>query len=148
LQRVREASVRVAGREVARIGPGFLVLLGVQKGDDEKDALYMARKVAGLRVFEDENGKMNLAITDDRIQGEILAVSQFTLLGDLRKGRRPSFIEAEEPERAHKLFSLWVEQVKEMAVPVKTGVFGAVMEVALVNEGPVTLWLDSELKPP
>jgi D-tyrosyl-tRNA(Tyr) deacylase len=147
VQRVLSASVRIDSKEVSRINKGFLVFLGVKKGDEVRDAVYMARKIAGLRVFNDKEGKMNLCITDPGVQGEILAVSQFTLLGDLRKGRRPSFEKAEEPKRADQLFGQWVQALRDLSIPVKTGVFGAMMEVSLVNDGPVTLWLDSDWKP-
>jgi D-tyrosyl-tRNA(Tyr) deacylase len=143
VQRVASADVKVDGREVARIGKGLLVLAGVQKGDDQEDTDYMVRKLAGLRIFNDAQGKMNLALDDPAIQGEILAVSQFTLSGDVRKGRRPSFVSAEEPGPAEKKFDELVEALRARSIPVRTGIFGAMMEVSLVNDGPVTLIIDS-----
>lgn len=143
IQRVSSASVHVDGVEVSRIGRGLLVLLGVQKGDGPAELEYMARKITEMRVFNDRKGKMNLAVTDPGIQGAILAVSQFTLLGDLRKGRRPSFDEAEEPGRAEALFNGFVDAVKARKVSIQTGVFGAMMEVSLVNDGPVTYVLEA-----
>ena len=143
IQRVSSASVRVDSELVSRIGRGFLVLLGVGRGDGSKEIDYLVRKVAGLRVFEDEDGKMNRSLGDPMVQGEILAVSQFTLLGDVRRGNRPSFIEAEEPERAERLFDAFVQALRERSIPVKTGVFRAHMDVSLVNDGPVTILLDS-----
>lgn len=143
VQRVSSASVAVDDREVARIGRGFLVLLGVAKGDAREDAEFVARKIAGLRVFNDGAGRMNLAVLDPSVGGEILAVSQFTLLAEVRKGNRPSFVAAEEPERAQSLFDRFVEALRARAVPVRTGVFGAAMRVSLVNDGPVTILIES-----
>ena len=144
VQRVSSASVAVDSREVARIGRGFLVLLGIRKGDGKKELDYLARKIVGLRVFEDAAGKMNLAVNDPSIKGELLAVSQFTLLGDVRKGNRPSFIEAEEPDRAERLFADFVEEIRSRSIPVKTGIFRAHMKVSSVNDGPVTILVDSK----
>jgi len=141
VQRVTEANVEVAGEQVASIGRGFLVLLGVQEGDTEEDADYIAQKVADLRVFEDAAGKMNLSLAD--VAGAVLAVSQFTLLADCRKGRRPSFVQAARPEHAEELFLRFVEQVRSRGVPVQTGRFREHMHVRLLNDGPVTLLLDS-----
>lgn len=144
VQRVSSAAVTVSSEEVARIGRGFLVLLGIKKGDGRREIDYMVRKIAGLRIFDDGQGKMNLSLDDPSVGGEVLAVSQFTLLGDARKGRRPSFIGAEEPERAESLFLEFVEGLRAISIPVATGRFGAMMEVSLVNDGPVTLILNSE----
>ena len=144
IQRVSEASVRVDGREVARIGRGFLVLLGIGRNDGSEEVAYMVRKITGMRIFNDPEGKMNLSIADPSVNGEILAVSQFTLLGDVRKGRRPSFIDAEEPGRAERIFNDFVDEVRKAGIPVQRGVFGAMMEVSLLNDGPVTIIVDSD----
>ncbi len=141
IQRVLRASVRVSGREVARIGKGFLVLVGVEKGDGPEDLAWIVGKIAGLRLFEDESGRMNLSLSE--VGGEVLLVSNFTLCGDCRKGRRPSFDPAERPEEARRLCEGLAQALKEKGLPVKTGVFGAYMEVELVNDGPVTVILDS-----
>jgi D-tyrosyl-tRNA(Tyr) deacylase len=141
LQRVSRASVEVEGRIVGRIGLGWLVLLGVAKGDLDEDADKLAEKVAGLRAFEDEAGKMNLGVAE--VGGSVLVVSQFTLLGDCRAGRRPSFIEAAEPVEAERLYLRFAERLKSLGLPVEIGVFRADMKVELVNDGPVTLLLDS-----
>lgn len=141
LQRVEHASVTVEGEEISRIGPGLLLLVGVGIGDTEAEADWLAKKVSGLRVMADDEGKMNRGVIE--AEGEILAVSQFTLLGDTRKGRRPSFIEAAPPEKAEPLFDHFCEKLRESGVrSVKTGHFGAMMDVALVNDGPVTLILE------
>lgn len=142
LQRVSRAEVTVDGEQVASIGKGYLVLLGVTHSDGESDARYIADKIASLRLFEDEAGKINLGITD--IGGEVLLVSQFTLYADCRKGRRPSFTDAAPPEMADRLYQRVAEMLREAGLPVQTGVFGAHMQVALVNDGPVTILLDSE----
>lgn len=142
VQRVVQAGVTVAGEKVAAIGVGLLVLLGIEQNDDQNDALYLAAKIAGLRIFEDTDGKMNLSVCD--IKGEVLAVSQFTLLGDCRKGRRPGFSSAAPPEQAEPLCHRFVALLREQGVPVQTGVFRAEMAVDLVNDGPVTLLLDSK----
>lgn len=141
IQRVAQASVSVGGEEKARIGGGYLALVGVARGDSEQDALYMAQKVQKLRVFEDEQGKMNLSIA--QTGGEVLAVSQFTLLGDARGQNRPGFTQAEEPERANKLYICFCEALEALGVRVQRGVFRADMQVLLVNDGPVTILLDS-----
>lgn len=141
VQRVRQASVSVEGEVVGRIGLGFLVLVGVAPGDGEQEAAYLARKIAGLRVFEDEAGKMNLGLSE--VGGQVLAVSQFTLYGDCRKGRRPSFTGAAPPDQADRLYQRFCTLLEEEGVPVSRGVFQAHMAVALVNDGPVTLWLDT-----
>ena len=141
IQRVTEASVTIDGEIVGKIGPGFLVLIGVEEGDGEKDFKYMSTKVPNLRIFEDENGKMNRSLLD--VGGQILAVSQFTLLGDARSSRRPSFIQAARPETANPMYERLVAAWREQGIHVETGRFGADMKVALVNDGPVTLMMDS-----
>ena len=142
IQRVSRASVHVDGKEIASIGRGFLVLLGVADEDGEAEAAWLARKIAGLRLFEDDEGKMNLALAD--VEGSVLAVSQFTLYGDARKGRRPSFIRAAPPAQAQELYDRFCTLLAAQGVPVAKGVFQAHMEVALVNDGPVTLWLEHD----
>lgn len=141
VQRVTEAAVRVNGETVGNIGRGFLVLVGVETGDTEADRRYIAEKVPHLRVFEDENGKMNRSLMD--VGGGILAVSQFTLLGDARGGRRPSFITAARPETANPMYEALARSWREQGIRVETGVFGADMKVSLINDGPVTILLDS-----
>lgn len=141
IQRVTQAAVCVQDRTVGEIGKGFLVLIGVEEGDTEADRKYIAQKVPNLRIFEDENGKMNRSLLD--IGGEILAVSQFTLLGDARGGRRPSFIAAARPETANPMYEALVADWRACGVRVDTGVFGADMKVSLINDGPVTILLDS-----
>ncbi len=141
LQRVSRASVTVDGEVVGQIGPGLLVLLGVQQGDTETGAHTLADKAIALRIFDDAEGKMNLSVSD--VNGSVLVVSQFTLLGDCRKGRRPSFIEAASPELAEQLYKTFVAAIGVQGIPVATGKFRAHMEVSLVNDGPVTLLLDS-----
>jgi D-tyrosyl-tRNA(Tyr) deacylase len=142
LQRIRRAAVVVEGKTVAEIGKGCLILVGVRNGDTEKDAEYLAEKCYGLRVFEDEQGKMNLALSE--VGGSILAVSQFTLYGDCTRGRRPSFTDAAPPEEGERLYEYFVSRLREMGAQVQTGQFGARMQVELVNDGPVTFILDSE----
>lgn len=144
LQRVKEARVTVAERVVGSIGRGLCLLVGVEKGDREVEADWLAAKVAELRIFPDENDKMNLSVKD--IGGSILAVSQFTLASSIKKGRRPSFDKAELPERAAELFSYFVRKLQEQGLEVQTGIFQAMMEVQLINDGPVTFILDSRLK--
>ena len=141
IQRVAHASVRVEGEVVGRIGLGWLVLLGVARGDADADADRLAEKVVGLRAFADEDGKMNRDVRE--AGGSVLAVSQFTLLGDCRKGRRPGFDEAAEPAEAERLYDRFTAAVAAAGVPVATGVFRAMMQVELVNDGPVTFLLDS-----
>ena len=142
VQRVSRASVRVAGDKIAQIGAGFLVLVGVADGDTAADAEYLARKIVELRVFEDSAGQMNRSLAD--VRGSLLAVSQFTLLADCRKGRRPSFTRAARPEVAEPLFEQFVAAVRSQGVAIETGRFRAHMELELVNDGPVTLVLDSQ----
>ena len=141
VQRVSRASVSSEGQQSGTIGKGFCVLLGVEEGDTEKDAVYMADKIRKLRVFDDENGKMNLSVA--QVGGSVLLVSQFTLLGDARGQNRPGFTRAEAPERADQLYELTVRTLRGAGVPVETGVFRTHMEVSLVNDGPVTILLDS-----
>jgi D-tyrosyl-tRNA(Tyr) deacylase len=141
LQRVKDASVTVGGERISEIGPGLLLLVGVAQGDGEAEADWLAEKIAGLRIFNDESGKMNLSLKD--VRGEVLAVSQFTLLADTRKGKRPSFVSAAPPEEAERLFDYFCERLREAGVgSVKIGSFGAMMDVALVNDGPVTIVLE------
>jgi D-aminoacyl-tRNA deacylase len=144
LQRVRHASVSVEGHEVAAIGPGLLVLLGVGHGDDEGDLTYLVEKIPGLRIFEDAAGKMNLSLLDTSKQ--LLVVSQFTLFADTRKGKRPSFVDAMEPEGAKRAYLAFCERCRLAGCTVKEGVFAADMQVALVNDGPVTILLDSKAR--
>ena len=144
MQRVKSASVRVDDKIISSINHGFLVLLGVESGDTDADTDYIVNKIVGLRIFEDADEKMNLSIQD--IKGEIIIVSQFTLAGDARKGRRPSFSNAMEPNEANKIYNQLVEQIRQMGIHVGTGEFGAMMDVALVNSGPVTILLDSRRK--
>jgi D-tyrosyl-tRNA(Tyr) deacylase len=141
VQRVREASVGIAGEQVAAIGAGVLVLLGVGREDAEADADYLADKVVNLRIFEDESGQMNRSLLDTR--GALLVVSQFTLYGDARRGRRPGYSAAAPPEEAVRLYRYFVERVAASGLEVREGVFRAMMDVHLVNHGPVTLLLDS-----
>ena len=141
VQRVSRGAVRVEGRATGAVGRGFVVLLGVAREDGEDDARALADKVAALRVFEDAAGKMNLALAE--VGGGVLVISQFTLLGDGRKGNRPSFVEAAPPERANALYESFCAALREKGLPVGTGVFRATMEVELVNDGPVTILLDS-----
>jgi D-tyrosyl-tRNA(Tyr) deacylase len=146
LQRVSRAKVTVADQVVGEIGRGLVVLLGVEQGDTEADAQHLADKSVQLRIFDDAGGKMNLALAD--VKGAMLVVSQFTLLGDCRKGRRPSFIQAAPPELAERLYETFVAAVGVQGVPVATGRFRAMMQVELVNDGPVTLILESKAKAP
>jgi D-tyrosyl-tRNA(Tyr) deacylase len=141
IQRVKSAAVNVEGRVTGKIGQGLLVLLGVGKGDGEKDIAYMVSKLPDLRIFEDASGKFNLSLRE--IRGEMLMVSQFTLYGDCRKGRRPSFTDAAEPAEAKRLYEQLILKMREQGVPVETGEFQAKMEVHLINDGPVTILLDS-----
>lgn len=141
IQRVKHAKVQVEGRVVGEIGHGVLVLLGVETGDGARQAEWMAEKIVNLRIFEDGQGKMNLALPE--VKGEMLAVSQFTLAGNCSKGRRPSFDTAAPPEEANRLYSYFMGKVWELGVPVQSGIFQADMEVSLVNDGPVTFILET-----
>ncbi len=142
VQRVARASVKVGNETVGEIGPGLLVLLGVAHDDTEADASYLADKIAGLRIFEDPGGKMNLAALD--IGGAVLAVSQFTLFGDVRRGKRPSFDDAARPEQAVRLYELFVDKIRGAGLRCETGKFQEMMKVELINDGPVTILLDSK----
>ncbi len=141
VQRVGQANVRIAGEVVAETGPGLLVLLGITHSDDVATARRLAEKVAGLRIFEDANGKMNLALAD--VGGSVLCVSQFTLYGSIRRGRRPSFDEAARPEQAQPLWETFCDEIERTGIQCSRGRFGAEMQVSLVNDGPVTLIVDS-----
>ena len=141
IQRVKESSVRAENQVIGRTGLGLLVLLGVAQDDSPADADYLVNKIANLRIFEDKKGKMNRSLLE--IGGDMMVVSQFTLLADCRKGRRPSFVEAAEPEVAAGLYEYFVKQVLSLGITVATGRFRAMMEVALINEGPVTIILES-----
>ena len=140
IQRVKRASVTIDGKLYSEINQGILVLLGVEKGDEKENAEKLADKICKLRIFEDENEKMNLSVQD--VKGEILVVSQFTLAGDCKKGTRPSFDKAELPQKANELYEYFNELVRQKNIPVKTGVFGAMMDVELINDGPVTFMLE------
>ncbi len=142
LTRVSSASVTIDGEVVGKIGRGFLILLGVGPNDTEKESKYLAEKALGLRIFEDENGKMNLGL--DAINGEVLVVSQFTLFGNCRKGRRPSFTDAAGPELGNKLYEQFLADCEKLGYPPQHGRFGADMKVESVNDGPVTLILDTD----
>jgi D-tyrosyl-tRNA(Tyr) deacylase len=141
VQRVKQSEVTVAGESTGRIDQGLMVLLGVGHNDQKKNAQYLAEKIVHLRIFEDDAGKMNRSLMD--INGQMLVVSQFTLLGDCRKGRRPSFINAAPPDMAKELYLYFVECVKKFEIETQTGVFGAMMDVSLINHGPVTMILES-----
>ncbi len=144
VQRVSEGSVTIDGKVHAAIGKGFVILLGIKTGDTKEDALFLADKCAGLRVFEDDGGKMNLSLND--VGGSVIVVSQFTLYGDAQKGNRPSFIEAARPEEAEPLYNIFVARMKSLLGESKvgTGVFRAMMEVKIVNDGPVTILIESK----
>lgn len=141
IQLVSKASVRVGENQVSKIGPGLLVLLGIHRDDTEKDTALLADKIANLRVFPDQDKLMNLSILD--VGGEMLVVSQFTLYGDCRKGRRPSYSSAAPPELANRLYELFMEETRKTGITVASGEFQAMMDVELINQGPVTLLLDS-----
>jgi len=146
VQRVKSASVKVDGEIKGKIDKGFMVLLGVKQGDTDKDLEYCAKKLVGLRVFEDENQKMNLSIQD--VSGDFLIISQFTLYGDTKKGNRPSFVMAEEPVKANEMYEKFLDKVKELSGRnVQKGVFGADMKVELLNDGPVTIIIESPDEP-
>jgi len=140
IQRVKNASVKINGEIYSEISRGILVLFGVEKGDTPDKADFLAEKISNLRIFEDENEKMNFSLLD--VKGEILIVSQFTLAGDCKKGKRPSFDKAAPPETANPLYEYFISLMKNKNIPVKTGVFGAMMDVSLVNDGPVTFILE------
>ncbi|WP_456408977.1 D-aminoacyl-tRNA deacylase [Caldithrix abyssi] len=142
VQRVKQASVKVDGKTVGQIGKGLLLLIGVDQKDDEEDIAFVADKCVNLRIFEDEQGKMNRSLLE--VGGEILAISQFTLLGDTRKGRRPSFINAADPQKGNAFYQKFIERLREHGVKVETGIFGAMMDVELLNYGPVTLIVESK----
>ncbi len=144
IQRVCEARVEVDTAIVGAIGAGILVLLGVEQGDTERDAAWLAKKIVGLRIFEDTAGKMNLSLIE--VGGALLVVSQFTLLGECNKGRRPSFIAAAQPEEGKRLYEYFVGKVRETVKTVETGIFQEMMKVHLVNDGPVTFILDSRIR--
>ncbi|MBC8402958.1 MAG: D-tyrosyl-tRNA(Tyr) deacylase [Candidatus Marinimicrobia bacterium] len=146
IQRVSESKVQINGETVGEIGQGLLILLGVFDGDMETDGQFLADKIAGLRIFNDENGKMNLSIED--VGGSALVVSQFTLCGDWRKGRRPSYVHAAAPDAGERLYEDFMDRLRDHGRPVESGKFGAMMDVYLVNDGPVTFVLDSRAKKP
>jgi D-aminoacyl-tRNA deacylase len=141
VQRVSKASVTVSGSVVGEIRLGLVVLLGISAQDDKSDAEYLAEKIAGLRIFEDDKGKMNRSVTD--INGDVLAISQFTLFGDVRRGKRPSFDKAARPDHARELYERFVAQIRGLNLRCETGQFQATMSISLTNEGPVTILLDS-----
>jgi D-aminoacyl-tRNA deacylase len=141
VQRTKQASVVVGEEIVGQIDFGFMLLVGITHDDTEEDVAFLADKVVNLRIFEDEAGKMNLSLLD--VGGEILSISQFTLYGDCRKGRRPNFMNAAKPDLAENLYNLFNEKLREKGIKVETGVFGAMMDVQLLNHGPVTLLLES-----
>ena len=142
LTRVKSASVTIDGEVVGKIGKGFLILLGVGPEDTREHCRYLAQKALGLRIFEDENGKMNLGL--DQVDGQVLVVSQFTLYGNCRKGRRPSFTDAAPPELGNQLYEAFLQECEALGYPPQHGRFGADMQVESVNDGPVTLWLDTQ----
>jgi D-tyrosyl-tRNA(Tyr) deacylase len=142
VQRSKQASVTVNGEIVGKIESGLVLLVGITHSDTKEDVEYVADKITNLRIFEDENGKMNRSVRE--AGGAILSVSQFTLYGDTRKGRRPSFVEAARPEQAQPLYDLFNEKLREQGLTVETGIFGAMMDVALINDGPVTLIVESK----
>jgi D-tyrosyl-tRNA(Tyr) deacylase len=141
VQRVKESSVIIEGLSVATIGQGLMVLLGVARNDSEKEADFLAEKISNLRIFEDEHEKMNLSLLDKG--GQMLVVSQFTLLGNCRKGRRPSYVDAAEPDMANALYEYFIEKVRAKGIDVQSGRFRAIMDVHLINDGPVTLVVES-----
>lgn len=144
IQRVSQASVLADGEENGKIKQGFVLLVGVEEADTDEDVAYLTRKIANLRIFEDDKGKMNLSLRD--VQGEILSISQFTLHANTKKGNRPSFIEAAKPEKADELYDQLNDNLRQEGFTVETGVFGADMDVSLVNDGPVTILIDSKNK--
>ncbi|MCF6461359.1 D-aminoacyl-tRNA deacylase [Clostridium sp. Cult3] len=142
VQRVLNANVKVNGDTVGKIGKGLLVFLGIGEDDDNKDLEYMVEKILGLRIFEDTNSKMNLSLLD--VEGEILVISQFTLYGDVRKGKRPSFSSSARPEMAESMYNKFIAMCKERGIKAEEGIFGADMKVELINDGPVTILIDSK----
>ncbi len=144
VQRVKNSQVTVDDKIVSRIGRGLMVLLGISEDDTEKDADFLVEKIIHLRIFEDDQGKLNISLLD--VKGELLVVSQFTLLGDCRKGRRPSYIKAAPPEKANSLYEYFIRKAQAFGVETKSGVFQAMMEISLINQGPVTLILDTKDK--
>ena len=144
IQRSKNACVSIDGEIAGKIDNGLVILLGVCKGDNETDADFLAGKVSGMRIFSDNNGKMNLSVNE--VSGSALVISQFTLCGDWRKGRRPSFINAAPPEEGERLYKYFMNCLKKNGLPVQSGIFGAMMDVHLINNGPVTFVLDSKLK--
>lgn len=147
VQRVTSASVSVDNKEISRIGPGLLVFLGVSVADEPADATFLAEKIAHLRIFEDPDGKMNRSLVEKQVDtgAAMLVVSQFTLYGDCRKGRRPSFVHAAPPEKAEALYTYFIEQIETKGITVQSGKFRAMMAVSLVNDGPVTLIVESKI---
>ncbi|MCW1964661.1 D-aminoacyl-tRNA deacylase [Chryseobacterium viscerum] len=144
IQRVSEASVKVDGKIVGEIGKGFMLLVGVDENDEKTDADWLVQKVLNLRIFGDEEGKLNLSVKD--ISGEILCISQFTLIADYKKGNRPSFIKAAKPDKAIPLFDYFKEEISQSGLKIESGIFGADMKVSLINDGPVTIVMDSVTK--
>lgn len=144
IQRVSKAHVKVEGKNVGEIGHGFLLLIGIQEEDEKEDADWLVQKILNLRIFDDENGKLNLSIVD--IKGEILCVSQFTLIADYKKGNRPSFIKAAKPDKAIPLFEYFKQEIGKSGLKTESGIFGADMKVSLLNDGPVTIVMDSKTK--
>ncbi|MGI8383231.1 D-aminoacyl-tRNA deacylase [Robertmurraya sp. P23] len=142
VQRSKEASVTVDGKTIGEITKGFVLLVGITHSDTTEDAKYVAEKIVNLRVFEDQEGKMNLSLS--QVEGEILSISQFTLYGDCRKGRRPNFMEAAHPDHASVIYNQFNQLLRDQGVKVETGQFGAMMDVALINDGPVTLIIESK----
>ncbi len=141
IQRAAQAAVTIDGAECREIGQGLVVLIGITEGDTQQDAAYLAEKCVGLRIFNDADGKMNRSVAD--IQGELLIISQFTLYGDCKKGKRPNFMRAAKPDTAIPLYEAFVSCCQASGIPVKTGTFGADMQVSLTNDGPVTIWMDT-----
>ncbi len=144
VQRVNSAKLIIDGQIKSKIGKGFLVLLGIETNDNEEDLNYLVRKVSNLRIFDDENGKLNLSIKD--VNGEIMVISQFTLYGNIKNGYRPDFIRAEKGEKAKLFYEKFIENLKKEGFIVKDGVFGAYMQIDLINDGPVTIIIDSKFK--